>query len=220
GLPNRFAREALRQPGPDDQAEISSAAATRIALLAAAVVLDDHRDVEPHERTNVRGEHTLGRADQHELVDAGAAADNLDHTRIELTAIAVEIRAQLDLLRVVEGRQRIDRGIERMPAHAARDLHAAFTAAARDSARRRRRIEQRRDVELIRIREAGLLAGDRADADPLIDAEDPFLHVAVLDGPAHVAGRLKVQIAVIEPMRHELRERAIDVREAEPGGLE
>src|SRR5690606_29059412 len=136
--------------------------------------------------------HAVGRTNQHELVDAGDAADDLDHARIELANIAIEIREQLDLLRVVERRQRVDCGIERMPAHAARHFHATLAAATRDAACRGGRIEQRRDVELIGIRETGLLADDRPYADALIHAEDAFLDVAVLDGPALVARRLKI----------------------------
>src|SRR5690606_13825777 len=209
-----------RQPGADDHAEIPSAAAARVALLAAAFVLDDHRNVEPHERTHVGGENAVGRADQHELEHARDASDDLDHARIELPAVAIELREQLDLFHVFERWQGIDRGIERVTAHAARDFHSTLAAASRDPARRLRRVEERRDVELVGIGEARLLADDRAHADALIDAENAFLDDAVLDGPALVARRLKVEVPVIEPMRHQLAERAIDDGEVEPGGLE
>src|SRR5690606_3905031 len=218
-LTDGLAREPLREAVVDDEAVVPAPAAAGIALLATAVLLDDHRDVQPDERADVGREHTVRRADQHELVDAGETADDLDHARVELADIAIEMREQLDLTLVVEGRQRIDCRIEPAPADRRCDLHAAFTAALRDAARRLRGVEQRFGIDLVRIREAGLLADDRAHADALVDAEHAFLDLAVLDGPAFVARALEVEIGVIELTRHELAHRAVEHGEVEPGGL-
>src|SRR5690606_41727853 len=138
------------------------------------------------------------------------AADDLDDPRIELAHVTIQMGEQLDLALVVERRQRIDRRIERVPASRRRDLDAPFAAALRDASRGLRRVEQRLGVELIRVREAGLLADDRPHAHALVDAEHAFLYLAVLDGPALVARALEVQLTLVEPSRRELGHLAVE----------
>ena len=74
-------------------------------------------------------------------------------------------------------------------------LHLPLAALARDRARRARRLEQRRRNDLVRIREAGALAGHRAHADALLDAVAAFLDDAVLERPVLLARELEIEVA-------------------------
>ena len=70
-------------------------AAAGVALLAAAVLLDDDADVEPHQRPHVAGERAVARHDQHDVVRRRQARHDLRDARIERARLAVDLLEQL-----------------------------------------------------------------------------------------------------------------------------
>ena len=83
-------------------------------------------------------------------------------------------------------------------------------AGARDGARGVRGLEQRRQHDLVGIGEAGLLAGERAHADALLDAVGAVLDDAVLERPGLLARELEIEVGVIDGVTHHVAEHARD----------
>ena len=71
-------------------------------------------------------------------------------------------------------------------------------ALASDRAGRRRGLRQRVEADVVGIRECGLLARDRANADAAIDRERARLDDPFLEAPAFDARILKVQVGMID----------------------
>ena len=79
-------------------------------------------------------------------------------------------------------------------------------------------LEQRRQDDLVRIREACLLAGERAHADALVDAVRAFLDDAVLERPGLLASQLEVRVGIVDGVAHDVAEHAGDRVFVEAGG--
>ncbi len=94
-------------------------------------------------------------------------------------------------------------------------LHLAAAAVLRDGAGGAGGLDQRRQRDLVRVGEAGLLAADGAHADALIDAERALLDDAVLEAPGLGAGGLEVHVREIESAIHELSQGRLQLRVAE-----
>src|SRR5690606_18604534 len=90
------------------------------------------------------------------------------------------------------------RGIQRAPLPRDQSARRGGVARARDRARRAGGLEQGRGVDVVRVREAGLLAGDRPHANALLDRMRAVLDDAVLHRPALAPGMLEVQVAEID----------------------
>jgi len=96
------------------------------------------------------------------------------------------------------------------------------TARARfgDRARRLGGRRERRQRDVVRVGEGGLLAADRAHADALLDVEAARLDDAFLEAPALRAVVLEVQVRIVEAMTHQLAEDLADLVLAEAEGGE
>jgi hypothetical protein len=73
-------------------------------------------------------------------------------------------------------------------------------------------------IDLIRIGEAGLLAGDRAHAHALLDRMRTVLDDAVLHAPALVARMLEIQVAEVDARAQQAGERALQRVGIQAGG--
>src|SRR5690606_28643600 len=91
-------------------------------------------------------------------------------------------------------------------------------ARTRDRACRTGGLEQCRGVDVVRVREAGLLAGDRAHANALLDRMRAVLDDAVLHRPALAPGMLEVQVAEIDAGAEQRTERAFQAAGVEARG--
>ena len=125
---------------------------------------------------------------------------------------------QPHLVGVAQRLERVDRRIQAAAALRAPGLQRAGAAGAGDRARRMRRLEQRRQHDLVRIGEARLLAGERAHADAVVDAVRAVLDDAVLERPRLLADQLEVDVGVVHRVAHDVAEHARDAVLVEAGG--
>ena len=215
-LPRRLAAEFERPVVGDELAQRMPAAHAGEAGLAAAVLLGDHRDVEAHQRAHIGGQRALAVGDEHHLVGHRDRGHHLHDARIDAPRLAVDALEPTHLLVVAQRADRVDRGIERVPRAAAQHRGAALAAAGGDGACGARGVEQRLGEDLVGVGEAGLLAGERAHADALLDARAAFLDDAVLERPALVARELEVEVGGVDAARERRAERALELRQVEP----
>ena len=73
---------------------------------------------------------------------------------------------------------------------------------------------------LVGVSEAGFLAGQRPDADTLLDARATFFDDAIFERPGLVAGKLEINVCGIDGGGTDEAERPFDVSLVEPCGLE
>ena len=198
--------------------EVAEAEATAAAAVpglaphhAGDRLLGDDRERQAHQRPHVGGDRAVGAGDEDDVVLARQAGHHLDDARVLAAREALDLLEQRHLLRAVERRDRIHRRVE----HAARrerrlraDLDAPALPRRRDRSHRARRVEQRRLGDVVGVGERGLLAGDRAHADALVDAEAAALDDAFLEAPAFAPRVLEVEIGVVDAVRRDRRQRA------------
>ena len=205
---HRFVHQLFPAIVLQEPREAVATAAAGIALLAPAVLLDDHRYVHAHQRPHVGGDRAVARHHQHDFVRAGQARHHLLDARIDATRFDVDLLEQLHLVGIAQTFERIDRQIQLMTGRRTPRLHRRVRTAARDRARRLRRFGQRRQHDLVRIREAGLLARQRTHADALLDAVRAVLDDAVFERPGLFAAQLEIQIGVVDAVTHDAAEHA------------
>ena len=88
-LPHRFPRVPQGAIPVEEPTVADSAAATGTALLAAAVVFDDHAHVQPHQRSHVAGQCAIAAGDQDRVPHGGQADHDLGHARVLTTRLGV-----------------------------------------------------------------------------------------------------------------------------------
>ncbi|MNJ59288.1 hypothetical protein D3C77_549650 [compost metagenome] len=91
---------------------VGSPTTAMTAALTSTVLLDDHTDVEPHQRTYIRGQAAICSSDQNALPDPGHAHCNLLDTRVQGTRCGVYTLEQLDLLGPAEHFKRVVGAVE------------------------------------------------------------------------------------------------------------
>ena len=89
-----------------------------------------------------------------------------------------------------------------------------------NAARRERGAFDRLSRNLVRVSEAGLLAGDCSHAHAAIRAERALLHDAVLESPRFAANRLKEKLTHVEVVAHQCAEHTFAVGHVEPAARE
>ena len=193
-------------------------AETGVTRFAAAVLLHDHLDVHAHQRPYVRGQHAVAARDQHRVHATGKADRHLLHARIGRTQQLVDDAQRFDLGVVVQRIDRVVAGIQRTAAAAHQRVRRMRAAIAGDRARGAGRAQQRLRIDVIGIGEAGLLAGDRAHADALVDGVRAVLDDAVLHRPALAPRMLEVEIAEIDAGPKQGAEGAMQALLVESGG--
>ncbi|ABA47973.1 hypothetical protein BURPS1710b_3335 [Burkholderia pseudomallei 1710b] len=204
--------DVAREHVVGEVAVVEAAAAAARADLAPAVVLGDHRHRHAHERADVRRERAVAARDEHDVVFAGEPRHHLLDARVAAARHLLDALEQLHLRGRVERGERIGGQIQVAPRDALQRRRRAdlllAAARGRDRLRRDGRLADRLGRQVVRVRERGALAGDRAHADALVDAEAARLDDAFLEAPRFAAGGLEVQIRVVDAMREDIGERA------------
>ncbi|MCY1405033.1 hypothetical protein D9M71_202600 [compost metagenome] len=197
---------------------VGAPAAAVPAALATAVLLDDHANVETHQRADVRRQRAVGRGYQHLLPDAGQAHGDLLDARVEGAGGGVDLLQQLDLLRPAQHVERVVALVQALRRHRLEGLHAAVLPGAGDRARGLRGLAQGLAGDGVAVGEAGLLAGLRAHADTLVHVEAAFLDDAVLEHPGlgHLA--LEVQVRGIDARAAQLMQQRRQLLDIQPAG--
>jgi hypothetical protein len=188
------------------------------AGFAASVLLHDDLDVHPHQRAHIAGQHAVAARDQHGVHAAAQAHHHLLHARIQRAHQRIHAPQQRDLGLVGERIDRIQRGIQLASVAARQRLPGMLATIARDRPRRLRGREQRRRIEVIRIREAGLLAGDRAHAHALLDRMRAVLDDAVLHAPALAPRMLEIQVAEVDARAQQVANARCSASVSRPAG--
>ena len=182
----------------EEVAIVAAPATTVTTALAAAVVLDDHADVETHQRTDVGAQAAIAGGHQHMVPDSGQAHGDLLDARIEAASEYINALEQLDLLGALQHFQRVVLSIQRHHRRAGEGLHAALLAGAGNRAGGARRLAQGLGMDGVAVGEAGLLAGLGAHANALVEVEAAFLDDAVLQHPGLGDLALEVQIGGVD----------------------
>ncbi len=194
------------------------ATAAEMSLLALAVLFDDHIDRHAHQRPHVGREHAVAARDQDDVVVGADAGHDLLDARIARTRQLFDLLQHPHFGGGVERGDRIAVGIVRR-LRARRDFRGNLDLAramTRDRARRDRRLGQRLERNVIRIRKGGLVADDRAHTDALLNIETAALDDAFLERKRFAARILKVQIGVIGTVLKNCRQHALQLRFVQP----
>ena len=107
-LAHRLARERDRFVGGHELRQRDAPTGARIALFAAAVLFDDHRNIETHQRTHVGREMPVAVGHQHDFVHGDDARHDLLDARIHLARLAIDALEPRDFLARRETAHRID----------------------------------------------------------------------------------------------------------------
>src|SRR5690606_34203794 len=85
-----FRNEILPTIVLEESPKAVAPAAAAVALLATAILLDDHGDIHAHERTDVRRQRAVACHDQYDFMAAREARHHLRHTRIHATRFDID----------------------------------------------------------------------------------------------------------------------------------
>ena len=204
-------------------AEAEAPATAAVAHLAPAVLFGDHRHRHAHQRAHVGGARAVGARHQHHVVLGRQPGHHLHHARVLRAGHLLDALQQRHLLRAVERGDRVGGRVQHATARKARlrgHLDALVLARRGDGAHRARRVQQRGFGQLVGVGEGGLLAGHRAHAHALVDAEAAALDDAFLQAPAFVAGALEVQVGIVDAVFADRRQRALQRGLVQPEGFE
>ncbi len=88
-LTNRFASELERLVARHQIRQRVTATHTGVALLTTAVLLNEHRNIEAHQRAHIGGKLTFAGSDEHNVVYRGNARRHVHNTWIQATRLAI-----------------------------------------------------------------------------------------------------------------------------------
>jgi hypothetical protein len=182
-----------------------------VALLAPAVLLDDHGDRHAHERPHVGDDLAVAPRDQHGLLLAGERRHHLRDARVARARHLLEALEQRDLRRLVEARTGSSpryrcRAGPRLPSGA--DADWPWRPIARTAGGR---FVEARPRDVVGIAQRLRSPDDGAHADAAVDAEAARLDDAFLEAPALEARVLEVEVGEVDVV---LVDRADHLREA------
>ena len=183
-------------------------AAALATALTATVLLDDHADVETHQRADIGRHATVHSGHQDMLPDARQAHRDLLDPRVQRPGRDVDALEQLDLLGTTQAVERIVLRVQRRECRPGQHLHPPLSAAARDGACSLGCLSQGIGSDRVTVGETGFLAGQRAHADALLQMEASLLDDAILEHPGLGNLILKVQVRRIHAGPGELTEQA------------
>ena len=132
----------------------------------------------------------------------------------------IELVQQRDLVRFLETRDGIRDRVQRTRAAALSQRRHRRLPLARDRAHGMRRLGERRERDVVRIRVGLLVAADRAHADAAIDVERARLDDALLQAPAFEPRVLEVEIGEFDVVRVDVGQHARQRGLGEAGGCE
>ena len=193
-------------------AEIEASATTCCALFALAVFLDDDGNRAADQRPDVGSQPAIRTGDQDHLVLAGQRGHDLDDARVDGAGETFEALEQPDLGigrqrgdRVVRNVQRLCRGRRR------KSGQNAILPGGGDRPHSIGGIAKRPRTDVVGVGEGGLLAGEGAHADALVDVEAARLDDALVEAPRLGTRILEIEVGIIDLMRQDLAEGARQV---------
>ncbi|MCY1172344.1 hypothetical protein D9M73_124770 [compost metagenome] len=173
---------------------IGPTAAAMTAALAATVLLDDHADVETHQRTYIRRQATVGGRHQNPLPDTGHAHGDLLDTWVKCPRGGIDALEQIDFLGTGQHFQRIVWPVQLRHILGGKRLHGAILPRPGDRTGGTGRSAQGFQGDGIAVGKPGLLTRLRAHTDTLVEVEAAFLDDAVFQRPG--LGNLPLEIQV------------------------
>jgi hypothetical protein len=180
-------------------------------LFPAAVLFDDDLQGDAHQGPHVGGATAVQAGDEHHLVFAGQAGDDLGDPAVLLAGVVLQPVQQADLVGFGEGGQGIDGGIQGATLRAARHPRDGRLAGGGDGAHGVGGFPDGRQADVVGIGEGGLVPHHGAHAHALVDVEAAGFHLPLLQAPGFGAGVLEIEIGVVHPVGGELAEDAIEL---------
>ena len=174
------------------------------AALTAAVVLDDHADIEAHQRAHIGGQAAIGGGHQDALPNPGQAHRHLLNPRIEGAGGDIHALEQLNFFRPAKHIQRVVLGVQGADLGAGEHLHTALLAGPRNRPGGAGGLAQGLGGDGVAVGKTGFLAGLGAHADTLIEVEAAFLDDAVFQHPGFRDLTMEIQIGGIDTRPRQL----------------
>ena len=202
----------------EEVAVVGTPATTMTTTLTPAILLDDHADVEAHQRPDISAQATVHSGHQDTIPDAGQAHRYLLDPGIQGAGGHVDTLEQLDLLGPIQHIQGIVRRIQGRQQRAAEGLHPPTLPGPGDGAGRLGRLAQSIGADHIAVGEAGFLTGLGAHADALIEVEAAFLDDAVFQGPGFRDLALEIQIGGVDARAGEFAQHARQLLDTQAAG--
>ncbi len=209
-LRERFVDRAFAGRGIEQAIVEIAAADAEEATLAPAILLDDDRDVEPHQRADVRGDEAVG---PHNLDHAPRSRQpdrHLRDARILRTRERVDRLAQRNLLRERHEAERIGIAIE-MPIRARRRRRLSGFGRI-EQAHRLGGAADRGFRNLVGMSERGRLPRHAAQAEARLGVEVRRLEAAIVEAEALRRQILQVELAIVGPRQSLRRKPSCGVR--------
>ena len=204
GLAQRLAGIAHGPVFIEKVAIVGTPTAAMAAALTAAVLLDDHADVETHQRAHIGGQAAIGGSHQDAFPDAGQTDSHLLDPRIEGAGGDVHALEQLNFFRPTEHIQRVVLCVQGTDLRAGEHLHTPFLTGPRNRTGGARCLAQCLSSDGVAVGKTGFLAGLRAYAHALIEVEAAFLDDAVFQHPGFRHLTMEVQIGGIDTRPRQL----------------
>ena len=205
-LPHRlariFPRFLIRVVG-QDPGEIVTPASPRETAFSSAIPLDDHGNVEAHQRAHVARECAVAAYHEVCLKACGKTCRHLLDAGVQPARECIRAPEKRHLVTIRERRQGIDVRVARRHIAPTVGLNRAVTSGTGDRARRIRSLAQRGQDDVVSVGEPCLLAADGTHSHPPIDAEGPVLDDPVLERPGLQAPLLEEQFTRIHLSMHE-----------------
>ncbi|MNH93559.1 hypothetical protein D3C73_461630 [compost metagenome] len=188
---------------------IGAAATAMTAALTATVLLDDHTDIETHQRPHIRRQATIGGGHQNPLPDPGHAHGDLLDTRIKRTGRRIDALEQIDFLGTAQHLQRIVRRVELRDILRGERLHGAVLPGAGDRPGGAGRCAQGLQSDRVAVGETGFLTRLRTHAHTLVEVEAAFLDDAVFQRPGLGNLPLEIQVGGIDARAGQVAEHTL-----------
>ena len=190
------------------------------ALLAPAVVLDDHVERQPHQRPYIGRDQPVAAGHENRLVLAGKRGGYLSHARIACARQTLQPFQQPDLGAIGERHDRIAGGVERSRVADALERGDGTLALLGDGAGRARGLGEGFEADVIGVGESRSLAGYRAHTDAAVDRERARLDDALLQAPRLDPRVLEVQVRIVDAMAVDIGEHPRELVELQRCGCQ
>ncbi len=219
-LTQRFTGIAHGTVFSEEIAVVGTPTTTMTATLAATVLLDDHADIETHQRPYICRQAAIGGRHKDALPHTGHAHGHLLDTRVEGTGGRVDTLEQVDLLRTADHFQGVIRRVQLGHVLGAERLHRAVLAGTGNRARRTGSEAKGFKGNSVAVGKAGLFTGLRAHTDALVKVETAFLDDAVFESPRLGNLALEIQIGRVDARPGQITEHGLQTFDGHATGCQ
>src|SRR5471032_1297726 len=197
---------------------IGTTAAAMTTALAAAVLFNDHADVEAHQWPHIRRQAAVGGSHENALPNPGHAHGDLLDTRVEGTGRDVDTLEQFDFFGAGHHFQRVVRTVQLGDILGGERLHRAVLPGSGDRTRGTSRRAERFEGDGVAIGKTGFLTRLRPHADALVEVEAAFLDDAVFQRPGLGNLALEIQIGSIDARAGQIAEHTLQALDGHAAG--